>query len=172
MKDIEKEIDDICEIMNPIVACLKTSIGNGVMNADTNEVGAVIDMVKDLAETKRDLLESNYYKTVTEAMEKSDEARMGYRPMMDQKPYVDKYISGSRNAEDYSEYGAPYNEYVDARRHYTETGSMSDKTKMDKHAKEHLDQTIETVTDIWNSASPELRQKMRTDLNRLMNNMS
>lgn len=45
----------------------------GACNVDTHEMGAVIDMVKDLAEAEKAVWEKCYYKSVVEAMEEADE---------------------------------------------------------------------------------------------------
>lgn len=45
----------------------------GACNVDTHEMGAVIDMIKDLAEAEKAVWEKCYYKEVVEAMEEADE---------------------------------------------------------------------------------------------------
>lgn len=158
------------------------------MNADTVEVGQVADIIKDLASAEKYIRESTYYEKVAKAMdEKSTEPygmgysprvsgniRYGYKPMVDQEPYINGYLHDPefKTKMGYSEYGTPYTEYMDARRHYTQTGSANDKAMMDMHAREHMEQTIETIEDIWDDATPELKQKMKTELKRLMDAMS
>lgn len=61
-----------------------TSIVQGQLsntqNVDTKELGEAVDMIKDLAETI-------YYCTITEAMEKNDKEEKNQQPMMYYTPY-------------------------------------------------------------------------------------
>lgn len=45
----------------------------GACNVDTHEMGAVVDMIKDLAEAEKAVWERCYYKEVVEAMKEADE---------------------------------------------------------------------------------------------------
>ncbi len=67
-----------------------------------------------------------------------------------------------------SKYGRAYDEYVDARRFYTETGKEEDKTRMDEKAKEHMASTVESIRDIWNSADPQLQYETKEKLTELL----
>lgn len=171
MGDIEKKIDDICEMQSLLISCLRTELGNGVMNVSGSEVGEATDMIKDLTQAEKYLRESCYYKTVIDAMnepaDEMDNVRRGYKPMVDQEPYVNRYLNRAKS----DMYRTPYHDYVEAKRHYTATGSSADKSLMDKHAKEHLDQSIDTLSDIWNDASPELKAKMKSEIMKLMESM-
>lgn len=69
-------------------------------------------------------------------------------------------------------FGRPYNEYRAMRRNYTESHSKEDKERMEHHAKEHVDDAISTMKDIWNNSDPELRKKMKTDLTGLLATMN
>lgn len=185
--DIETKIKNICSMQETLISCLKTEIDNGLSNVDADEAGKAADIIKDFSETEKNLWEAKYYKLVCEAMEEKGDERygytprvrgnfhMGYKPMVDQEPYIRGYLHDpdfERNMKQgYNEYGMPYTEYMTARRHYTETKSMNDKSQMDMHAKEHMDQTIETIEDIWDDASPELKARMKSDLKALMDNM-
>lgn len=81
--------------------------------------------------------------------------------------------SNMMNAGDYpGRYGGAYNRYREMRRHYTETGNPADKEEMSMSAQEHVMDTISSMRDIWKDAAPELRTKMKSDLQRLMSEMS
>lgn len=69
-------------------------------------------------------------------------------------------------------HGDEYNRYRAARKGYTETHSPEDKAEMNEHAKRHMADTVETIRDIWESADPDLKKKMKTDLGNLMNELS
>lgn len=86
----------------------------------------------------------------------------------DERPYDDDG-NPVMNTE---RFGRPYNEYRAMRRNYTETHADKDKMAMDKHAKEHIDDTVSTMKDIWNTSDPELRKKMKSDLTNLLATMN
>lgn len=177
---MDKILNDICSIQDDLVCCAKKQIGYGIENLNTEEFNAIMDGIKDMAETK-------YYILVSKAMEEAEEKtpmtpemmgytphvrasgnyRMGYNDIMHQQPYIDGYLHDPS-----FEYSEPYNNYRNAKRHYVETHSPSDKDAMSKYAKEHLDQTINTMKDIWADATPELKQKMKMDLKALMETMA
>lgn len=115
---------------------------------------------------------------------------MGYNPIMHQAPYVDAYLNDPHFRENmsygYSEtdadmpmnrsrtesrYGKSYRDYAAARRHYTETNNPSDKEAMSMHANEHIVDTISTMRDIWKHADADMKARMKTDLQNLINEM-
>lgn len=65
-------------------------------------------------------------------------------------------------------YGKAYHDYMNARRHYHESGSINDKKEMDTHAMEHLDSFAETTKEIMKSADQPLRKQMKADLKALV----
>lgn len=69
-------------------------------------------------------------------------------------------------------YGKAYNEYKNSKRYYTETKSLNDKHEMESHATEHIMDTIATVKEIYKSSDPELRKKIKDDINRLASEMT
>lgn len=71
-----------------------------------------------------------------------------------------------------STYGAAYDSWSDARKHYTKTGSSEDKERMEEHGKEHVEKAIISMRDIWSEASPELKRAMKTELSTLVDNMT
>ncbi len=71
-----------------------------------------------------------------------------------------------------SEYGRAYDMYKESRRHFTETGSTTDREEMNQHAKEHLDATIATMGEIYKSSDPELKRQIKMNLNSLVGTMT
>lgn len=67
--------------------------------------------------------------------------------------------------------GEAYNEYKEARRHYTESKDPNDKKEMTARMTEHLMDTIATVREMWEDATPELRKKMKADFEALVKEM-
>lgn len=116
-------------------------------------------------------------------MELPDYNMMGYTPSMDGRSQSGSSRGsmssmnhgGYRDGEYYMEqsrYGKPYHDFMQARRHYTETHSDTDKMEMEAHASEHMGATIETLKDIWKDADPSLRRKMKSDLTSLIGEMT
>ena len=75
MSDIKRMHDAI----EKLTSCMEKELENGVQNVDTEEMGKVVDIIKDLAEAE-------YYRTITVAMDESEygedydyEGRKGYR---------------------------------------------------------------------------------------------
>ena len=80
------------ELSEDLVECLICEIDKkGLECMDTEETGEVVDMIKDLAEAKKNCFKAKYYETVVEAMEDAEEeeesmmklamkGHMGYTP--------------------------------------------------------------------------------------------
>lgn len=206
----ESEIEDMKEVGCTLMSWLKMGVAQGCESANAEEMGRMVDMVHHMAEAKRNCLEAKYYETVIDAMEEGEEprygynsmhmangqfgsrsgrgGRRGYRPYMDEEPYIDAYLhdpdfrdtmrmgytdwrpSMGDSMRD-ERYGKAYNDYQTSKRHYTETNSRSDKDEMNAHAMEHMSDTIATLRDIWKSADPELKKRMKTDLTNLTTEM-
>lgn len=62
-------------------------------------------------------------------------------------------------------------QWQDARRHYHETGAQPEKMKMDEKAEEYLNESIQTMKDIFVDADPKMQQKMKEDIARLFREM-
>lgn len=91
--------------------------------------------------------------------------RSGYTPNRSSMRRDDGNMSGD------DRYGKPYKEYLDARRHYTESKSPRDKEEMEMHANEHLMDAMGTIREIYKSAEPDLRKRMKADLTKLVGEM-
>lgn len=76
----------------------------------------------------------------------------------------------SDNSSD-ERYGKPYRDYIDSRRHYTETKSQTDKDMMEMHANEHLMDVMNTIREIYKGADPDQRKRMKSDLTKLVGEM-
>lgn len=75
---------------------------------------------------------------------------------------------GMNNRSGNSRYGMNYDNYQDARRHYTTSHDKKDKDEMDRYAFDHVADTVMTVKEIWTHADPETKKKLKGDLNSLM----
>lgn len=76
--------------------------------------------------------------------------------------------SSSSSGGSSSRYGYPYDEWNNARRYYTESGSEHDKKQMDHKALEHVTNAVESVEHIWREADPQLKEKLKKELKPLM----
>lgn len=68
-------------------------------------------------------------------------------------------------------YGKPYREYIDSRRHYSESKSQADKDMMEMYANEHLMDVMGSVREIYKTADPDMRKRMKSDLTKLVGEM-
>ncbi len=66
-----------------------------------------------------------------------------------------------------SQYGRAFREYENAKRHYTESKSLEDKTDMDEKAMEHVDHSIMTLREIWKDADPSVKKEVTSAITSL-----
>lgn len=66
----------------------------------------------------------------------------------------------------------PWDRYKDAKRYYTETHDQAKKEEMERHADEHIKQSVESMKEMWNDASPNLKAKLKNQLTGLINTMN
>lgn len=76
----------------------------------------------------------------------------------------------SDNSSD-ERYGKPYRKYIDSRRHYSESKSQADKDMMEMYANEHLMDVMGSVREIYKTADPDMRKRMKSDLTKLVGEM-
>lgn len=98
--------------------------------------------------------------------------RMGYTRER-YNPRMEMGSDNRRMREDWEDdrYGRPFNQYRRAKRHFTETKSDKDKQEMKDYANEHVVESIQTLREIWDSADPELRTHMKSDMTKLVGDM-
>lgn len=83
-----KQIDDMLE---KLVELTHANLMDDIETADTDECGKVVDMIKDLAASKRYLAQACYYHEVTEAMHDGVGTDIG--DIMMGKPFADAVTS-------------------------------------------------------------------------------
>lgn len=66
----------------------------------------------------------------------------------------------------------PYDKFQESRKHYHESKNPEARKEMEQHAKDHVEETIESMQDIWDESSPELRKEMKKHLTNLVNSMT
>lgn len=161
-------IHKICRMKHTLACWLEEEFSKGKAFLDTDEVGAVVDMVKDLAEAEKDCYKAAYYKDIVESMEHGS-GDTEYRPMVFNR--YDEFM-GHNPTDKQRKHESVYDKYKTARRHYTETHSPEHKQEMDSYASEHVSEAIGTMREIWNGSDPELRRRMKSDLTSLLSEMS
>jgi hypothetical protein len=169
-----EKMKDLCSIKATLVDSVKEQLSHGIECVDAHEMGEVVDMIKDIYEAENYCMQSKYYKSIVEAM---GDGSYGYNPteFADQMKlrygYMDQNEPKMMN-KPVSTYGAAYDSWSDARKHYTKTGSSEDKERMEERGKEHVEKAIISMRDIWSEASPELKRAMKTELSTLVDNMT
>lgn len=76
--------------------------------------------------------------------------------------------SGYESMRQPSRYGESYDRYSDRRRHYHETKDAESKKQMDESMKEYMADVMENMRDMWKDADPTLRQTMKADLTKMV----
>lgn len=179
---------DICEMRKKLIEWTKEAMSGSPNSINTEELGEVIDMIKDIYQIEYYCAKKTYYESVTEAMDERGDAehfKMGRSGMMlvlpeydrrNQRFDPDEYDIYSRmgysGRAPHSDMGRNWDRYLDARRHYNATKSDSDRMEMSTSAKMHIGETIATLRDMWHDADPDLREKMKKDFSALLQEMN
>lgn len=179
---------DICMMREKLMSWTKEAMSGSPNSVDTQELGEVIDMIKDIYQIEYYCAKTKYYESVTEAMDEygdADHFKMGRSGMMrvlpeydrrDQRFDPDEYDiygrMGYSGRVPHSNMGRNWDRYLDARRHYNATKSDSDRMEMSTSAKMHIGETIATLRDMWHDADPDLREKMKKDFSALLQEMN
>lgn len=66
----------------------------------------------------------------------------------------------------------PYDMFQESRKHYHESKTPEARKEMEHHAKEHVEEAMDSFRDIWDESSPELRKEMKKHLTNLVNSMT
>lgn len=191
---MEKRIEYIKE---NLMSAIENQL-HDLAHADAEELGAAVDMVKDLEEAL-------YYCTITKAMHKKEEN--GYMPEERRyywdrdidKPYYNRMYYGDGNGSShggnwggssryyshgdssYMERPYPMNEGRDSRegrsgssrKMYMETKEMhGDKMTNLKELEHYMKDLSEDVTEMISDASPEEKQLLQRKLTSLVNKIS
>lgn len=192
MHDMIKRIENLEEKALSILEC-------GEWNLASEEGGAIVDEIKDLADAKKNCWKACYYEEVVKAMKQAEEEprygeragydnwryssgrfaptgkghRTGYiAPLVDWDEPEPMRMGYSGNMRSSSKYGQTYDRYSDARRHYHDTKDPNAKMDMDNSAMEYMGDTIHTFREMWKDADPAMKKKMKMDLTNLVGEMT
>lgn len=175
-----------------IAECVKNDIeSKGIDNISPDELaiyGQWIDIAKDLACYDKDM-------RVIKAMDEEDRddfmdrlgydryrysngrfapkghgTRMGYQPhlYMQDDDWMNEYLGMKKYDKGTSRYGESYDRYDESRRHYHEMKDDDSKRRMDESMKTYTDDVIRGIKEMWSDADAALRQTMKSDLTKLV----
>lgn len=83
----------LCDMKAELTCAAREALCGDLEKVNTQELGEVVDMIKDIYEAEKDCAKAKYYKTVVKAMEGNDRSRrLGYIPMID----LDEEYAASR----------------------------------------------------------------------------
>lgn len=79
MHKLNEKLEPICDMMKTLTDWAEEELGKGKACVNTQEMGMVIDMIKDLANAEKNLNKACYYHKIVEAMHeaKEEEELMG-----------------------------------------------------------------------------------------------
>lgn len=160
---------DLCEAQKIFMDALMNEVNTrGIEACSAEELGAVADMIKDMAEAAYYNSREKYYTSIVEAMARGAEE---YRNDIPEDSW--RYRMGYTETEMMPDrYGRAYHEWERAKRHYHESKKETDHDEMDRHARECLSDTVESMRDILKFADPELKKRMKADLTALIGEMT
>lgn len=73
MHEMKEKLKKIGEMKEQLVCIMQTELAKGAQCVNTEEAGAVVDMIKDLAEAEEKCWKAKYYEIVCEQMKKAEE---------------------------------------------------------------------------------------------------
>lgn len=153
-------IDKICKMKDKLCEYAHQQMQQGLDRVDTREMGAVIDMIKDLAEAEKSCMEADYYESVVEAMEEGGDrygydgggssvgsrGRSGYRT---ESPDGEGGRMGYKN-----QYGNWPANPANRRRRMRRRG--------------YTEESVENIRSMMEEADPARREQLKRDLQELM----
>ena len=188
-------MEELRAMKEALMGCAQGQIYGNLEQVDAKELGEVIDMIKDLAETE-------YYCSIVEAMEEgSDRGRGSQYPSMYSTRYPSMYNDprrapmdprmkgmpmysqggSSRGMRGYSEGWIPYEEPYhmsrdpregrsgEHRKMYMEGKGIKDKAKQMQELEAYMQELSSDVTEMIQDASPEEKQMLQQKIITLAN---
>lgn len=146
----------LSEMKDKLVSWTQEAMMNGKLSLDTDELGKVVDMIKDLAEAEEKCWKACYYKKVIEAMDESHDMakRMGY----------DHWRSADGRFADKGT--GTYHGYMP-----TYFGDWP--TPVDGRRMGYPDPTVmaKSIREMWSSADPKTKADLKTELTAITEEM-
>ena len=167
--------------------CVSDKIEGGLDKVDTKELGEVVDMIKDSYEIEKLKAERDYYKSVVEAMHRSegyDEQDMyGYPVRRDSRgrytstasrsgmrmgyeTYAHRPEDMSRQMYSPSRYGFSHDEYMEKRSGYPMTDAEGAKHRK-QLLSDYMDDLYDMAKEMVQDMSPEEKQMWKQKLSQI-----
>ena len=128
------------------------------------QMGQIIDMIKDLAETEKACMEADYYDSVVEAMDGED--RYGYDPQ------------GGRSGVGRSSGGRRYESMDDGeggrmgyKNQYGNWPANPSNRRRRMRRRGYSEESVENLRQMMEEADPERKRQLKQDLEELMREM-
>lgn len=153
-------IDKICKMKDKLCEYAHQQMQQGLDRVDTREMGAVIDMIKDLAEAEKSCVEADYYESVVEAMEDGG-GRYGY----DEGGSPDGR-SGYRVESSDGEGGR-----MGYRNQYGNWPANPANRRRRMRRRGYTEESVENIRSMMEEADPARREQLKHDLEELMREM-
>lgn len=142
---------DLSSMKDKLVDEARRQLDKGLQGVDAQEMGAVIDMIKDLAVAEKACAETEYYEAVVDAMDDGYDERYGYR-----QPYYMGEGESNRAMSERMGYRNSQGQYA---------------RKPRRMRSGYTEESVENIRDIMRSADPARREQLRKDLEELMREM-
>lgn len=161
-----EKMKELKELKHDLIDAVKTQVAGGLESVNAEELGEVVDMIKDLAEAEKACMEAWYYGEIAEAMDDGEE-KMGY----DRWRYASgRFAPKGRGTYGYMPPEPVMNEGVyTTARHYTEEKPHMARMGYDKDSVEGV---IDTMGEMWSKADKATKRKMRAHVEDFMHQMS
>lgn len=178
-----RKLEDVSEMKHQLIEAAKAQFAQGIETVDTEEMGEVVDMIKDLASAEKSCMEAAYYELVCEAMQGDDAAgydrwryssgRFAPKGRGSVRGYLPPYMGDDKmgypdgrtrsNGSTYDQDGGRSTRYG-----YTpESMGMHDGMT----SKEKMDKAIDVMGDIWADATKAEREVLKTCVQDLLYQM-
>ena len=169
-------IDKICKMKDKLCEYAHQQMQQGLDRVDTREMGAVIDMIKDLAEAEKSCMEADYYESVVEAMD-GESDRYGY-PGQSDSGGGRGGSGGSGRSGGRSGYRDPYMMEEDGeggrmgyRNQYGNFPANPKNRRRRMRRSGYSEESIENIRQMMEDADPERKRQLKRDLEELMQEM-
>lgn len=159
MYKTEGKTTPICEMKDKLVSWAQEAMMNGKQDINTEEMGKVVDMIKDLAEAEEKCWKACYYKKVIEAMQETPQGRMGY----------DNWRSADGRFADKGT-GTYYGYMPNWGREPWENPPTHE-VRMGNMGYTNPTEMAKSIRDMWSTADPKTKSNLRTELNNLVEEM-
>lgn len=177
-----EKLKDISEMKHTLIEAARTQLAQGIESVDTEEMGQVIDMIKDLASAEKSCMEAAYYELVCEAMDGGESERMGYdrwryssgRFAPKGRGHVSGYLPTGDDVLDARPMGYDRRtERRDGRYGYTPDRYVTERMGMHDGmtSKERMDKAIDVMGDIWADATMDERKVLKACVEDLLHQM-